>query len=377
MEGVVVYFSLSGNTKKVAKAIYRGMQKIIETDIFAIQEISPKDLIKYDLIGIGSPVWMQRAPANVCIFLYNMPSMEGRYFFLFATHGTLPFWLFKQLAQLIQRKNGKIIGWADWYGAGGILCHTPYPHPAHGHPDEVDLREAEDFGRLMAERALQIASGRVDLIPDVPSGEDAAQALFRPHPLGEPFPGVRPTRRINMEKCRYPECTMCQDLCPAGAIDLSKREVVIKACWNESLCNRICPYNAIELEPEEIAVNTRSQYRIDTTKCAYPKCKLCVENCPMDSIDFTTKPPTIKYNCEGCDFCWAICPKDAIEITNLEKTHKLLYKRMQKGREEFIKFAKEMEEKGLFRPLIPYDKIGWNTPWFNIKRVPRFIPEDP
>ncbi|MEM3602333.1 MAG: flavodoxin family protein [Candidatus Bathyarchaeia archaeon] len=301
MRGVVVYFSLSGNTRKIAKAIHRGMKKVLEADIAQIKEISPKQLAKYDLVGFGSPVWFQREPANVSLFLYKMPDMSGKLFFLFATHGTLPLGLFMRLAQLIQRKNGQIIGWMDWFAQSNSVCHIPYPSPAHGHPDMVDLVEAEVFGREMAERALQVISGRRDLIPSIPKGDDAP-SLFKPHPLVEPFPGVRPTRMINKERCKYPSCTLCQDLCLAGVIDLSKDSPCKPGCWNESLCNRICPYNAIEMEPEEMAMNLRSQYKIDLSKCVYPECRLCVENCPMDSIDFATKPPSFKYNCEGCDF---------------------------------------------------------------------------
>ncbi|MEM3550803.1 MAG: hypothetical protein QXV01_06905, partial [Candidatus Bathyarchaeia archaeon] len=265
----------------------------------------------------------------------------------------------------------------DWFAQSNSVCHIPYPSPAHGHPDMVDLVEAEVFGREMAERALQVISGRRDLIPSIPKGDDAP-SLFKPHPLVEPFPGVRPTRMINKERCKYPSCTLCQDLCLAGVIDLSKDSPCKPGCWNESLCNRICPYNAIEMEPEEMAMNLRSQYKIDLSKCVYPECRLCVENCPMDSIDFATKPPTFKYNCEGCDFCWAICPKGAIEITNLEQTHMRLYEGMLKGKEGFVKYAKEMEARGRFRPLITYDEIGWETPLFKIKNIPRFaIPEDP
>ncbi|MEM3550808.1 MAG: flavodoxin family protein [Candidatus Bathyarchaeia archaeon] len=52
MRGVVVYFSLSGNTRKIAKAIHRGMKKVLEADIAQIKEISPKQLAKYDLVGV-------------------------------------------------------------------------------------------------------------------------------------------------------------------------------------------------------------------------------------------------------------------------------------------------------------------------------------
>lgn len=378
MKSVVVYYSLSGNNRKIAKAIHRGMSKVVEADVGSIKEISPKDLAKYDLIGVGAPIWYMREPANVRLYLHRIPKMEGKYFFLFSCHGLHPYGIFMTMSQVILKKDAKIIGWADWFGDSPPGDHWPYPSPKYGHPDEIDLAEAEKFGREIAERALQIASGRTHLIPEIPKGP-YAPPLWRAHPIGEPHPGTKVARKINKEKCKYPSCTLCQDLCPAECIDLSLDQPFMAGCWNDSLCNRICPFNAIEVIPEERAVNLRSQYRIDMTRCNYPECKLCVVNCPMDSIDFTTSPPTIKYNCEGCEFCYVICPTGAIERTNEEKTHKAKWEQEVRSRRKDLEMLiKEMEEKMGFRLLIPFDKIGWDTPGFSIKQRPLFrIPEDP
>ena len=382
MKGVVVYYSASGNTRIIAKAIHSGMNKVIETDIFSIKEISPRRMAAYDLIGIGSPVWFFRETANVKRFIHTMPKMDGKYCFMFCTHAEAPFWIFASMASSLKKRGLTVIGWADWYGASNIVAHMPCPSPTHGHPDEVDIREAEEFGKEIAERFLQIVSGRKDLIPEIPKGKEAPMQ-FRPHPIREPFPGARPVRKIDVDKCRYPYCNLCFDVCPVKAIDPSKRPPVFRAdtCWNCSLCNRLCPVNAIRLEPEEVAKRVRPQYAIDLSKCTFPECRLCVENCPMDAIDFTTRPPTFKYNCEGCDLCWAICPKGAVEIVNLEETHGLMVKRMEiesPVEHEFLKLLAEAEAKGLFRQYIPVEKIDWSKPLYRVQKVPRFtLPEDP
>ncbi|MEM3697321.1 MAG: EFR1 family ferrodoxin [Candidatus Bathyarchaeia archaeon] len=381
MRGVVVYYSASGNTRIIAKAIHRGMSKIIEADIFSVKDVSPRIMATYDLIGIGSPVWFFRETANIKRFIYNMPRMDGKYCFMFCTHAEAPFWIFTSMASTLQKKGLTVIDWADWYGASNIVAHMPCPSPTHGHPDEVDTREAEDFGRKAAERFLQIVSGRTDLIPKIPKGREAPMQ-FKPHPIGEPFPGTRLIRKIDVNKCRYPWCKLCFDICPVKAIDPSKNPPIFRAdaCWNCSLCNRLCPVDAIKLEPEEVARRLRPQYAIDLSKCTFPECKLCVENCPMDSIDFTTRPPTFKYNCEGCDLCWAICPSGAVEIKNLAETHGLMVERMEKreGEHEFLKLLAEAEAKGRFRRLIPIEKIDWTKPLYKIQKIPRFMPpEDP
>ncbi|MEM3601745.1 MAG: EFR1 family ferrodoxin [Candidatus Bathyarchaeia archaeon] len=383
MRGIVVYYSASGNTRKIAKAIHRGMSGVIEADIASVMEVNPQEVAGYDLIGVGSPVWFFRETANVRRFIYNMPRMDGKFCFFFCTHAEAPFWIFRSMASALQRKGLKIIGWGDWYGASNICLHMPIPSPTHGHPDELDVEEAEKFGREMAERFLQIVSGRKELIPEIPRGKDAPLP-FRPHPIGEPFPGARPERRIDKDKCMYPSCTLCVDNCPSGSIKYSKETPLIesRSCWNCSLCDRLCPVNAIMIEPEEARIRMKPQKVIDMTKCNYPSCKLCIENCPMDAIDFSTQPPTFKHSCEGDDLCWCICPKDAIKITNMEITHIPMYERMLKDKDKlehlFFKLLKEAEEKGRFRRLTPIEKIGWYTPLYKIPKIPRFtIPQDP
>jgi hypothetical protein len=56
---------------------------------------------------------------------------------------------------------------ADWYG-DCYLLHNIEPYPTRGHPDEVDLKEAEDFGREMVVRSWRISAGETDLVPPQP-----------------------------------------------------------------------------------------------------------------------------------------------------------------------------------------------------------------
>ncbi len=59
MKSIIVYFSQTGNTKKIAEAIHKGMsqmsQLVEKCDICRLNEIDTGDLIGYDLIGVGSP----------------------------------------------------------------------------------------------------------------------------------------------------------------------------------------------------------------------------------------------------------------------------------------------------------------------------------
>ncbi len=66
MRSLVAYYSQTGNTKKIARAIHKGMSSLNEQcDIIPVKEVKPQDLNNYDLIGLGSPVWCGAETPNV------------------------------------------------------------------------------------------------------------------------------------------------------------------------------------------------------------------------------------------------------------------------------------------------------------------------
>jgi flavodoxin len=91
MKCIIVYYSATGNTAKIAKAIYRGLKSInTNSEIARMKEISPSELAQYDLIGLGSPIWAGREPLHVSAFLNDMPDLHGKLGFPFCVHGAQP-----------------------------------------------------------------------------------------------------------------------------------------------------------------------------------------------------------------------------------------------------------------------------------------------
>jgi flavodoxin/formate hydrogenlyase subunit 6/NADH:ubiquinone oxidoreductase subunit I len=386
MKGIVVYYSGTGNTAKIARAIHKGMKDAMEVcDITSLKEANPKDLVDYDVIGIGAPIWYFREPANVRIFIINMPQLDGKLCFPFCVHGSAPAGFMFSIVPPLQGKGLTIIGYNDWYGSVDQVLHAPKPYFTDGHPDEIDLQEAEEFGREMATRAGRIASGENHLIPTLPKGAGAGP-LWRPNPFkhqprsssetgnGPPV-APRAEWKINTEKCTYPECTLCADNCLVSCIDLSATPPLFKkSCIGDGLCERICPEGAIE--PDEASLRRRPHKIINMERCDYPECTLCVNHCPMDAIDFSITPPVFKWNCEADDLCIVICPKGAIEMPNVEKTHGAMVPKAGQHH-PFLKLLEEAEAEGRFRRLVPLDQVGWDNPVYKIGKRPIFdIEED-
>jgi flavodoxin/Fe-S-cluster-containing hydrogenase component 2 len=438
LKGCVVYYSATGSTGKIAGAIHRGMKSVMECDVVPLKKMDPKKMAKYDVVAIGGPIWYYRETANLRLFIYKMPQMTGKPFILFCTHGTQPSGFFSSLMQSLRKKEIDVIGWHDWYGGASHVLHMPSPYVTDGHPDEIDLREAEAFGKEMAQRAKRIYAGEKNLIPEIPSGPDAdplwekggmmggganaggqAQGEGIPGAIaaagaasavqggpqsgiatagtsnsmqgGMPGPGAAPggpggmmmvsaneIPRIDMAKCLYPRCTACLDNCVDGAIDFSRTasgksvsesSILVDGCIHcpQPLCERACVYDAITYK------QMRTKHVFDMKKCIYPKCTLCIDNCPMYSIDFSQGQPVVHNNCEGCDLCWCICPYDAISITNIAETHALLANSETAWDSPFLANLNQAEKTGRFRRLVPIDKVGWGNIVYKNPHAPRVV----
>ena len=46
-----------------------------------------------------------------------------------------------------------------------------HPYNTHGHPDAIDLKQAEDFAKEMAGHSRRISLGEKDLLPVIPQTE--------------------------------------------------------------------------------------------------------------------------------------------------------------------------------------------------------------
>ena len=89
MKVLVIYFSQSGNTEKVARAIGQGAAEAADmVDVKSIKDVTGEMLKAYDLIGLGSPVW-KADPPNIRRFYESLPDQKGKHIFSFAVRMTL------------------------------------------------------------------------------------------------------------------------------------------------------------------------------------------------------------------------------------------------------------------------------------------------
>jgi flavodoxin/ferredoxin len=237
MKGIIVYFSLTGNTKKVARAIQKGMNPFLEScDLVKLKDVDSTSLCSYDLIGIGSAVW-GGPPKHLEWFIDSLPDLSGKYIFAFSTHGARGGRFFPVLLKLLRKKGLKVIGVRDWYGSV-FLPMMPKPYLTDGHPDPIDLAEAQAFGKEIAELRLRIEAEGPRAVPPLPKMPLLpASRLKRPRP------------KLDRAKCSYPACTLCMDYCPVNGIDLNVTPPVFgRNCHTCHFCEMICPEGAVSVD---------------------------------------------------------------------------------------------------------------------------------
>ena len=157
MKTLVAYLSETGNTEKVAQAIFECIPHS-GNDLLPIENIVGCD--EYDLIFCGFPVQAHSVPPKAQNFIRSIPKDKKVAFF--ATHGSLrggerAVSAFHQLAGI--GKDLKILG---TFGARGkvrmALLDALSQKPEHAawvdeartaatHPDEADLHDAREFAK--------------------------------------------------------------------------------------------------------------------------------------------------------------------------------------------------------------------------------------
>ncbi len=259
MKSLIIHFSQTGNTEKVAQSIRNGIIKGVgQCDLKTLAQVDKNSLAEYDLVGLGCPVFYYQPPFHVRDFMESLPPLDGKQWFVFCTHGSVMGMTLVLMSEALSNKGITVVGHHHTY-ADGTLPFYPHPTYTTGHPDAADIEEAFSFGKEVAERSQQIAGGDIGLVPvpePVPEewvGQEVG--MFSPETLSQ----IMPRMHIDPDRCTG--CNECADSCPVNGIDVDADPPRIQDpcifCWH---CANICPSLAIQADWEVIVSMAPANY---------------------------------------------------------------------------------------------------------------------
>ncbi len=168
MKVLVTYYSDTGNTAKLARAIHESLP--VNREIKTLGEAL--DTAGFDLIFCGFPVHAHSVPPASAKFIKGLP--EGQHIVFFSTHGSrrggrLPVQALEHAVGLAVKQ--KILGHFGCQGQvsekimdmlRGKLEHQAWVEEAKeaaGHPDSNDLAEAKKFTSDMLKKYREKKAG--------------------------------------------------------------------------------------------------------------------------------------------------------------------------------------------------------------------------
>ena len=239
----LIYFSQTGNTRRIAEAMAEGFREAGHTTrLVSLKKASPQDAIAGDLLGIGTPCFSSQAPTPIKTFLQNLPMLEGRRAFVFATSGGAPGRVLFDLTRLLQARGADVVS--------GFLARGELHHPAPclqgrfpGRPNAEDFARARRFATALIEH---VSAGSPDPVaeshPDTfkPGGRfyNLVALISTDGFLRRMLPEPRP------DPARCNRCQWCVYECPVHNITLQPYPILGDRCIRCYRCLTGCPQKA-------------------------------------------------------------------------------------------------------------------------------------
>jgi len=244
MQGLILCYSTSGNTRLVARRIGaalsdKGMNIMVRDPV---TQPEFHDLHAFDVIGFGTPTMAWKPSWGFFECLGLMPSQHKAIpSFVFCTSGGQPVNTLRLMAQALSHKNFVVLDGIE------ITAETNWPVARQfggkaqglvGKPDETDLEAVVPFvDRLVKRLASKNMTAKVfdfRLSPLHFIGKGAGPKELR-RAMG--------TKRVDRAKCV--QCATYALACAARAISLRPYPVFSNRCMGCWSCYNNCPTEAI------------------------------------------------------------------------------------------------------------------------------------
>lgn len=262
---LIARFSQSGTIERVAQRIAAGFRlDDYDVDHHRIQDRTDVDINKYDLIGIGFPVYIFRVPFIVRDYIKSLPPLNGKPFFIFMLYGSLRGTAGNMARRLMESKGGEEVGYSYYTGDDVYYGYLRMGYLfSPGHPTDDGLKAAFEFSK----RIHKVLSGsepykkpRYDPLPDsVFRMERILTSRFLIKYLYRHF------FTVSRMKCR--RCGTCLTNCHTENISFNRHGFPVFGtkcicCWYSEMR---CPAEAITTTIDWPLLNLFNRYNISRT----------------------------------------------------------------------------------------------------------------
>jgi len=243
MKILLCYFSATGNTAKMAKAVGDEFgqlgAEVEERDITPLSVRSAKiDLGPYEAFVIGAPIHSWRAPRVVRKWLRTLDGRgrKGSMFFTYGGFQVTP--THYSTKQILEERGFVVVSSAEFLGAhtfnlGGWRAVAD-------RPDASDFDVAREFARKTFARFTGEDPGTLGEMERGTHTEESLDSIetFRFKILTQ-----LPTREG--EACSL--CMICEETCPTGAMNAARGEAEPGKCIACLACVAKCPEEALKI----------------------------------------------------------------------------------------------------------------------------------
>jgi ferredoxin/flavodoxin len=243
MKVLILYFSATGNTAKIAKVTEEKFKEegfgVTMFDITPLVERQTKiDFEPYQGVVFGAPTHSRRAPRIMREWLRTLDGQGKKcsMFFTYGGFGVHP--AHYSTREILKEQNFIVVSSAEFLGAhtfnlGGWKAMGD-------RPNELDFKVAKDYVELTCKRF----TGEDDsILGELEKTEYTEEQLDSAETLRFKKVTQLPTR--GGEECSL--CLECEELCPTGAMEAESGEADKEKCITCLACVSNCPENALKI----------------------------------------------------------------------------------------------------------------------------------
>ncbi|MGA2309275.1 MAG: flavodoxin domain-containing protein [Candidatus Bathyarchaeia archaeon] len=143
---LVIYYSRTGNTEKMAKAVAEGARSVQGVEVEVNYYISPEELAGFDAILVGAATYHHDMPVSFKTFFEEVAvkniNLKGKVGAAFGSYG----WSGEAAKLIIEIMKNKF-----------EMNVTEPPLPIKYEPDQASIEKCKELGKRIAERLIHTA----------------------------------------------------------------------------------------------------------------------------------------------------------------------------------------------------------------------------